>query len=56
MDQSTAVEAANEYNRLKDLTLYALEHLLAYAKYLEDNNQLSYELLKQMVETYKGAK
>lgn len=54
MNQSTAIEVANDYNDLKSMTVYALEQMLAYAKYLEDNNQLSYELLKQRVETYKG--
>lgn len=32
----------------------ALESLLEYAKYLSDHNQLSYDLLKQRVDSYKG--
>ncbi len=40
----------------KDIAIYALEQLLEYAKYLEDNKQLSYKLLKDRVETYKEAK
>ena len=38
---------------MKDVSVYALERLLEYAKYLEDNQQLTYDLLKQRVETYK---
>lgn len=38
----------------KELTVFALEQLLEYAKYLEDSGSLSYDLLKQRVETFKG--
>lgn len=38
---------------IKDFAVYALEGLLEYAKYLEDNGCLTYDLLKQRVETYK---
>lgn len=31
----------------------ALRSLLEYAKYLEDNGQLSYELLKARVDTFE---
>jgi len=37
----------------KAIAIFALEQLLEYAKYLEDNGQLSYDLLSQRVETYK---
>lgn len=40
-------------NDFKDTSLFALDTLLDYAKYLEDNGQLSYELLKQRVESYR---
>lgn len=39
----------------KELAVFALEQLLEYAKYLEDNGSLRYDLLKKRVETYKGA-
>lgn len=39
----------------KDEIIFALEQLLEYAKYLEDNNQLSYELLSKRVSTYRDA-
>lgn len=38
---------------IKDITVFALETLLEYAKYLEDNNHLTYQLLADRVETYK---
>jgi hypothetical protein len=38
---------------VKDLVVYGLETLLGYAKYLEDNNSLTYDLLRQRVETFK---
>ncbi len=40
----------------KQISIDALEALLDYAKYLEDNGQLSYELLRQRVESYKNLK
>lgn len=39
---------------IKDTAVAALESLLEYAKYLSDHNQLSYDLLKQRVDSYKG--
>jgi len=41
-------------SQLKGLTLAGLDALLRYAKYLEDNNLLRYELLKQRVDTYRN--
>ena len=38
---------------MKELVEYALEKLLEYAKYLEDNDQLTYDLLKKRVEKFK---
>jgi len=38
---------------IKDLVVFGLEQLLSYAKYLEDNNSLTYDLLRQRVETFK---
>ena len=35
------------------VAIIALEALLEYAKYLDDNKQLSYDLLRQRVDTYK---
>lgn len=40
---------------LKEIAVAALEQLLIYAKYLEDNNTLTYDLLKQRVETYRNS-
>ena len=37
----------------KEQIVFGLGQLLEYAKYLEDTGHLSYELLKQRVETYK---
>lgn len=37
--------------QLKPTSVYELD-LLEYAKYLEDNKQLSYKLLRDRVETY----
>jgi len=42
-------------NSKKDLTLYALDTLLEYAKLLEDTGHLSHDLLRQRVETYRQA-
>jgi len=41
-------------NEYREIAIFALEQLLEYAKLLEDNNTLTYDLLKQRVETYKG--
>lgn len=38
----------------KQEVVFGLEMLLEYAKYLEDNGHLSYDLLRQRVETFKG--
>jgi len=38
----------------KQESVFALEQLLEYAKYLEDTGHLSYDLLSQRVATYKG--
>lgn len=40
-------------NDIQTGALMALDSLLEYAKYLEDNCQLSYDLLKERVQTYK---
>lgn len=36
--------------------VFALKQLLEYAKYLEDNGQLTYGLLKARVRTYEESK
>lgn len=38
---------------VKEAAVFALEQLLEYAKYLEDNGHLSHDLLAQRVKTYK---
>lgn len=38
----------------KEQVVFGLELLLDYAKYLEDSGHLSYDLLRQRVETFKG--
>jgi len=40
--------------QLKDLTVFALDTLLEYAKFLEDHKMLTYDLLKQRVDTYRN--
>ena len=40
---------------LVETSIFALEQLIEYAKYLEDNNQLSYALLKERVDSVKKA-
>ena len=42
-------------NSYAETAIFALEQLLEYAKYLEDNNELSYERLKDRVESTKKA-
>ena len=39
---------------MKEASVFALEQLLEYAKYLEDSgHKVTHDLLKQRVETYK---
>jgi len=43
--------------KVSDLTIFALDMLLEYAKLLEEKDLLSYDLLKQRVDSYrKGVK
>lgn len=42
-------------NDIQTGAFIALDSLLEYAKYLEDNHQLSYDLLKERVQTFKDS-
>lgn len=50
---SKRAEESKEVSKYKETAVFALDTLLEYVKYLEDNGQLSYDLLKQRVDTYR---